>query len=231
MKRRIAILAALPREVVPLVRNWPTRTIVEDEGAHLWECESAVVACAGMGRKRVEHALELAEARESTFDRGSFSCILSVGYAGALRPCMRTDAKYWPATVIDAQTGERFECEGGNGTLVTSDHVVHTAEKRRLSQQWDADLVDMEAAAVARLAQTRNLPFRTLRVISDEAADKLPDLGQFTDELGRFREASFAVYLALHPWLIPSVLRMGKRAALGSQWIAEALRPICEQSE
>ena len=225
MKRRIAILAALPREVASLVRDWPARTPFESEGASLWECEDAIVVCAGMGRERVARALELAEAR------GQFHSIFSVGYAGALRPGMRMDKVYWPATVIDAQTGERFECHGGDGTLVTSDHVVHATEKRELAERWNADLVDMEAAAVARLAQTRNLPFRTLRVISDEAADKLPELGRFTDELGGFREASFAVYLALHPWLIPAAVRMGKRATQGSRMMAETLRPICEQSE
>ena len=225
MKKRIAILAAMPREVAPLVRAWPARTLFEMEGASLWECEDAIVVCAGMGRERVARALELAEAQ------GQLHSIFSVGYAGALRSGMRMDKVYWPATVIDAQTGEQFECKGGAGTLVTSGHVVHATEKRELAERWNADLVDMEAAAVARLAQARDLPFRTLRVISDEAADKLPDLGRFANEMGGFREASFAVYLGLHPWLIPSVIRMGKRAAQGSRLMAETLRPICEQSE
>jgi len=225
MKRRIAILAALPREVAPLVRDWPVRTLLHREGASIWECDGAIVVCAGMGRERVARALELAEGRVP------LSSIFSVGYAGALRSGMAIDTVYWPATVIDAQTGERFECKGSDGTLVTSDHVVHATEKRELAERWNADLVDMEAAAVARLAQTRNLPFRTLRVISDEAGDKLPDLGRFADELGGFREVAFAVYLGLHPWLIPAAVRMGKRATQGSRMMAETLRPICEQSE
>ncbi|MEO6965066.1 MAG: phosphorylase [Acidobacteriaceae bacterium] len=237
MKKCIAILAALPREVAPLVRNWPSSTHFDREGASLWECDGAIVVCAGMGRKRVARALELAEARSSVESKnsieskGSIGSIFSVGYAGALRSGMATNTVYWPATVIDAQTGESFECEGGDGTLVTSDHVVHAAEKQELAARWNADLVDMEAAAVARLAQTRNLPFRTLRVISDEVADTLPDLGRFTDDAGGFRETAFAVYLGLHPWLIPAAVRMGKRAAQGSRLIAETLRPICEQSE
>lgn len=231
MKKRIAILAALPREVAPLVRNWPASMHFDNKSASLWECGNVIVVCAGMGRQRVTRALELAEAKASTESESSLGAIFSVGYAGALHSGMATDTAYWPATVIDAQSGERFECDGGSGILVTSDHVVHATEKQKLVTRWNADLVDMEAAAVARLAEARKLPFRTLRVISDEAADKLPDLGRFADELGGFRETSFAIYLALHPWQIPAAIRMGMRAAQGSQLIAKTLRPICEQSE
>ena len=225
MKSRIAILAALPREVAPLVRDWPVNNVSHREGTSVWECDRAIVVCAGMGPKRVTRALELAESR------AQLDSLISVGYAGALRAGMAVDRVYWPAIVINATTGERFECNDGNGTLVTTDHGVGREEKLRLAARWGADLVDMETATVARLAQMRNLPFRTLRAISDRVKDKLPDLGRFTDERGGFREASFAAYIALHPWLIPSVFRLGKRSVQASQLIAQALRQVLEQAD
>ncbi len=222
---RIAILAALPREVAPLVRNWPAPVVSRREGTSVWESDRAIVVCAGMGRARVSRALELAESH------GPLRSVISVGYAGALRKGMRIDGVYWPSIVIDGQTGERFACEDGQGVLVTADHVVGRDEKPKLATQWNADLVDMEAATVARLAKIRALPFRTVRAISDPVDDNLPDLSRFTDVRGGFQSASFAMYVALHPWLIPTTVRLGKQSARASQAIAAALLQFLGQAE
>ena len=178
-----------------------------------------------MGPERVTRALELAELR-GPLDSSHFGRICR-----GLAHWDGDRQSYWPANIIDATTGERFECNDGNGTLVTTDHGVGREEKLELAARWGADLVDMEAATVARLAQKRNLPFRALRAISDQVEDKLPDLGRFTDELGGFREASFAAYIALHPWLIPSAIKLGRQSAQASQSIAQALRQFLQQAE
>lgn len=218
MNARVAILAALPREIAPLVRNWPLHSASSKDGTEIWQCAGAVAVCAGMGRERIRHALELA------LKHGPLHSILSVGYAGALRAEIGKGEVFWPAIIIDAETQEKFECTGGIGTLVTVDHVLRREEKPKFAQQWNADLVDMEAATVARLAQMANIPFRTLRVVSDEAGDTLPDLNRFIDAGGGFRKSAFAAYIALHPWFIPSVIHLGKQSALASQKIAETLR-------
>ncbi|HTU52221.1 MAG TPA: hypothetical protein VMF56_16645 [Acidobacteriaceae bacterium] len=222
---RIAILAALPREVAPLVRNWSAPVVSRREGTSVWESEHAIVACAGMGTERVTLTLELAESR------GPLRSVISVGYAGALRQGMRITGVYWPSIVIDGQTGERFACEDGEGVLLTADHVVGRDEKPKLAAQWNADLVDMEAATVARLAKERSLPFRTLRAISDPVDENLPNLSRFTDTRGGFQSASFAMYVALHPWLIPTTVKLGKQSARASQAIAAALQQVLRQAE
>jgi adenosylhomocysteine nucleosidase len=115
--------------------------------------------------------------------------------------------------------------------LLTADHVVGRDEKPKLAAQWNADLVDMEAVTVARLAKVRGLPFRTVRAISDPVDDNLPDLSRFTDERGSFQSASFAMYVALHPWLIPTTVKLGKQSARASQAIASALLQFLRQAE
>lgn len=222
---RIAILAALPREVGPLVRDWPAPAVSRQEGTSIWESDLAIVVCAGMGGERITRALELAESR------GPLRSVISVGYAGALRQGIRIDGVYWPAIVIDGRTGERFACEDGEGILVTADHVVGRDEKSKLAIQWNADLVDMEAATVARLAMARGLAFRTVRAVSDPVDDNLPDLSRFTDARGGFRSAAFAMYVALHPWLIPTTVRLGNQSARASQAIAASLLQVLCQAE
>jgi adenosylhomocysteine nucleosidase len=224
-RARIAILAALPREVAPLVRDWADPVVSRANGTSLWENDRAIVVCAGMGRERVTHAMELAESR------GPLRAVISVGYAGALRSWMQVDRVYWPAVVIDGATGERFACKDGEGILVTADHAVGRDEKPKLAAKWHADLVDMEAATVARLAKLRALPFRSLRAISDQVDDSLPDLSRFTNAQGGFQSASFAMYVALHPWLIPTTVRLGQQSTRASQAIAQALLQILRQAE
>ena len=71
----------------------------------------------------------------------------------------------WPASV-DLRTGERFAADGaaeGDPWLVTSPGVAGAAEKRRLAADYQAGLVDMEAAAIARLAAMRGIPFQVLQ--------------------------------------------------------------------
>jgi len=215
---RTAIVAALPRELEPLVRGWPKRSGSRKEGHWIAECDRAVAVCAGMGAARVTLALELAQSK------GPIGMVVSAGYAGALRQGTASCTLFWPSIVIDAYTDERYVCERGSGVLVSTDHVVSREEKLQMAARWHADLVDMEAATVAKLAGESGLPFRALRVVSDEVEEELPELNRFVDARGGFREAAFAAYVMLHPRLVPAVLRMGRHAAQASQAMARELR-------
>jgi hypothetical protein len=56
-------------------------------------------------------------------------------------------------------------------------------------------------------------------------------LSRFTDEQGGFQSASFAMYVALHPWLIPTTVKLGRQSARASQAIAAALLQVLRQAE
>lgn len=100
-----------------------------------------------------------------------------------------------------------------------------------MAEQWQADLVDMEAAEVAGLASVHDLPFRALKVVSDEVDDVLPDLNRFVDDRGQFREAAFAGYIAVRPWRAAAVIRMGRHTAQASQAMAKELRKVIRGTE
>ena len=222
---RTAILAALPRELEPLVRAWPQRSRSRREGYWIAECDRAIAVCAGMGAVRAARAFEYA------LDRGPIEMVISAGYAGALRPGIAACRVFWPSMVLDGYTGERYVCAKGSGTLVTSDHVLQHQEKARMAARWNADLVDMEAAAVAKLASTGGLPFRAVKVVSDALEETLPEFEGFVDQRGGFREAAFAVHMMLHPKLIPAAIRMGRRAAQASRAMAQELRIFLERTD
>lgn len=223
---RVAIIAAMPGELKPLVRSWPHST---RSGVEFWaqrdEEEEWIAACAGAGLDAATRAFAAIE------DGGPVDLLLSVGWAGALNTECKVGAAYNVAGAIDVRTGERFLCDAGAGKLwlATSPKVADEAEKRRLAATYGASLVDMEAVAVARLAAMRSIPFYCIKGVSDGFDEKLPDLNRFLAPNGQFQTARFALYALVRPLYWPALIRMGENSKKASQSIAESLLKLLEE--
>lgn len=216
---RIAIVAALPGELRPLVRGWQPSL---SAGVRLWHRRAGdhewVAACAGMGAQAAVRALEAIE-RD-----GPAAEVVSAGWAGALRPAYAAGSAYWVAGVIDAGTGERFAAAGrGDVWAVTAARVADAPEKARLAAAFDAGLVEMEAAGLARVCAGRGVPFRAIKGVSDGPADVLPDFSRFATADGRFRMLRFLGFALMRPWLWPALARMGRASSEAARSIARAL--------
>jgi adenosylhomocysteine nucleosidase len=221
---RTAIIAAFPGELKPLVRSWPHST---RNGIHFWAKrgekevweEEWIAACAGAGQDAATRAFAGIE------DGGPIDLVFSIGWAGALRAEIAPGTAHNVAGVIDLHTGERFRCDAGAGELwlLTSPQVANSAEKRRLASAYNAALVDMEAASVARLAQMRGIPFYCIKGVSDGCNDHLPDFNRFLSPSGHFHLARFVLFALLRPWCWPALIQMGENSMQASQSIAESL--------
>lgn len=217
---RVALIAAFPGELRPLVGSWPHS---KRNGVQFWarrsEEEEWIAACAGTGQDAATRAFAALE------DGGPIDLVISLGWAGALRADVPGGSAHNVAGVIDARTGERFLCDAGAGDLwlVTSPIVADEWEKRRLANAYHAVLVDMEAAAVARLAAMRELPFYCFKGVSDGVKTRLPDFNRFIRPNGQFRSAGFVLFAALRPWYWPALLRMGENSRKAAQNIAQSL--------
>ena len=217
---RVAIIAALPGELKPLVRGWPSST---RGNIHFWaqrnEEEEWIAACAGAGQPAATRAFAAIE------DGGPIDLVFSIGWVGALHPNIAPGTAHNAAGVIDARTGERFRCDAGAGPhwLVTSPIVANEAEKQRLASAYNAGLVDMEAAAIARLAQMRGIPFYCIKGVSDGFHDKLPDFNRFIRPDGQFDLTAMVLFAILRPWHWPSLIRMGENSRQASQSLRDSL--------
>ena len=227
---RVAIIAAMPGELKPLVQSWQHE---RRNGVDLWRWKTAeaewVAACAGAGVGAATRAF--AEVERD----GAVSSVFSIGWAGALTDEVEAGQTYWVSGVVDAQTGERFrpavwdkEC-----WLVTSPKVADEPEKRRLAAAYGAELVDMEAAAIARLAAMRQIQFFCLKGVSDGLKDRLPDFNRFISDDGQFKLPLFILFILIRPWYWPALMRMGensRKAALGmKERLLEHLKRNYEQ--
>ena len=241
---RIAIIAAMPGELKPLVRSWHHE---RRDGIRLWRNRSAdldcVAACAGAGIAAATRAF--AEAEKS----GTIDAVVSVGWVGALRSDLTSGKTYQVSSVLDARTGERFETANAIASprsqsrdlghpaanapaeclLVTAAQVVNATEKQRLATTYKAHLVDMEAAAVARLAQMRSVPFYCIKGISDGYTDQLPDFNRFISPNGQFRTLPFVVFALLRPWHWRALARMGENSSKAARGIAVSLLDLLDE--
>lgn len=96
MSRPVAIVAAMRRELGPLLRRAKVRTV---DGVDLYELPSALVAIGGIGPSAGLRAAEVV-VRES--DPG---LLVSAGLAGALTPALHAGDIVYVRDVVDEATG------------------------------------------------------------------------------------------------------------------------------
>jgi adenosylhomocysteine nucleosidase len=225
---RIAIIAALPGELKPLVYGWD-RVLSPTKGISIWVKTSSddeyIAVCGGMGTAAAIRSFAAAE------HIGTLDMVLSVGWAGALYDEIKPGHCYVLSEVIDALTGERFSLTDGERKLrlVTTPRVADEAEKNRLHSSYGAVLVDMESSAIARLAQIRGIPICCFKAMSDERGAKLPDINLFIDEHGQLRMLQFLGYVALRPQYWGSLIQLGKTSSTAAKALAVTISKFLEE--
>jgi adenosylhomocysteine nucleosidase len=223
---RTAIIAAMPAELKTLTRGWRH---LRSNGIDLWRWSfdggEWIAACAGAGVERAGRAF--AEVEKC----GELDSVISTGWAGSLREELVPGLAYEVSAVIDARTGERFRPGKWFDELwlVTSPKVADAAEKQRLASTYQAALVDMEAAAIARLARMRGISFYCIKGISDGYSDQLPDFNRFISKAGQFQLLRFVFFALLRPWHWPSLIRMGENSSKAARSIAASVLDLLDE--
>jgi adenosylhomocysteine nucleosidase len=218
---KIAIIAALPREIAGLVRGTTADASLMKEGVWLYRVERAVVVAAGMGAERAAVAVEAA------LSIGEVGMLISTGMAGGCVPGVQAGSVVEGGVVVDVATGERFVAGSGAGvTLATAGAIASVAEKARLAERFGASMVDMEAATVARLARARGVGFRVIKGVSDGYEFELSALAKYEGEQGSFRTGAFAAYTAVRPWTWGKAIVLGRGSAKALAGLEAALRGV-----
>ncbi len=224
--KTIAIVAALEREVSPLVKHW---RIHQEEYAdrvfRFYENENAVLVCGGVGS---EPARRSAEAIIALYHP---TLIYSAGFAGAADPNTKVGDILVPRYVIDARDSSRIDTGIGEGILVSFSAVADAPQKAKLHAAFNAKAVDMEAAAIAKAAAAREIRFAAVKAISDGCDFQLPPFERFINPDGGFDTAKFACFALLRPWMWPQVARLQKNSAQASHALCERLAAITAEED
>ncbi len=232
MDKRIAIIGAIKDEIAGIKNQmkiedtlrWQTGNAFVGE----WRGRKIVLVRSGMGMDRAREALvELAE-------RFSLERVYSVGYAGALDPALKVGELIIADQVVYYETLKSYSLDEGHtlpevrrGTLLTVDEVAATPlAKKTLREKYSAVAVDMETYALAEEAQARNLPFVSIRAVTDTAQQELIDCSYLVAEDGDVSKLKAGWHILTHPGDLKGMIDLGKNAKMATANLTEILGRI-----
>jgi nucleoside phosphorylase len=226
----IGVVVALAAEAQALVRRRYLLGVVEQAAPGV-----RVLVC-GMGPRAAADAA-------ATLAQGGVAALAMFGVAGGLDPALAPGALLAPAEVIDEQ-GLRYATDAAwrarliarfgaapdeRPLLTVESPLLGPQDKRLALQRWGAPAVDMESAAVARIARARKLPFLALRAVADAAGDRIPGpLAAAIDRYGRPRTLALATALLRNPGLLaelPHLASTMNRASAALRRAVQAAGP------
>jgi adenosylhomocysteine nucleosidase len=209
----VGLVVALPGEL---------RTLTKERiktGRWLRLNENTLTCLSGVGPGKA------AAAASGLIEQGC-NALVSWGCAAAISAELKAGDLIVPERVLSA-TGEAFEtdCEWRSdvlerladrkgvhaGAITEARTLVATAaDKRSLRNQTGAVALDMESAAIARIAARQNIPFMTIRAVADPACMDLPKpVAIALNPDGDVRLALLLALTACNPGSIPGLVRLG----------------------
>jgi hopanoid-associated phosphorylase len=187
-----------------------------------------VLCCGGRPEVASRQALELVNNGVTT--------LMSFGIAGALSPTLRpgsrviatevvTDFDSYPAIASSAKL-----LKGHSGPIYGGWEIVATPEdKAALYAKTGALAVDMESAAVAKVAMDRGVPFVALRVVADPAGSGLPPAALLPlTATGRPRLLAVFWSVLTNPGQIPALIRTANQTRAAMKSLRRAVRRLAK---
>ena len=195
--------------------------------------DGALLAVSGIG----ENAAAAAARRLVLAGAGALA---SFGMAGGLDPALICGAVLLPEEVVGAdgaaiaatagewrqrlRTALPGACIACGGKLLSSERPIGTPEAKAAAwRESRAAAVDMESAAIARVAAQAGLPFIALRVIVDTAFDLLPAAVIAASGGGRLRLGRLGAELLRAPGDVGALIRLAARYRIAKSVLATAV--------
>jgi adenosylhomocysteine nucleosidase len=222
----VGVVAALAAEARALGRAREHRAQSASFGNLKYLGDGSMLAISGIG------AAAASAAASALVDAG-VSALMAFGTAGGLDPQLAAGSLVLPAEILVPEGSrwarmatasawrERLNARWSaqrpvaGGSVLTSAHPVETvAAKAALFRDTGAVAVDMESAAVARVAAEHRMPFVCVRVVVDTAADVLPRAVAAASRAGRVQLGRLLLGVALAPADIAALLKLAARYRL-----------------
>ncbi len=247
----ILIFYAFAREIAPFKRRCKIRSPISHRGLHGFTATVAgkqfTVIGHGIGHRRARetaiHAFELVPRPEM---------IIATGVAGALssglepgdlvladrllilesdeKIARRVDSIRAADLAVAGRALTRAGLRYSMGAMLTMDRVISAAEKRLAKSSTGAIAVDMETAAIAAEARTREIPFIAMRAVLDQLDDEVPGV-DILDRDGRVRPLAATSFFVRNPGVFLELPRMIRNLARATNSIADALEAIAYDGE
>jgi len=218
----LVVLGALKEEIAGLRRKMIIEETSVKQSCRIYKGKyrnkNVLLGLTGIGKDNAERATE------TIMENYPASALISLGFAGALVENLKVGDVVLARTLYcgDNQTEESPKIQGpiySDAGLVSiaeerqeakitvfpqvsgvtmEKPIVNPEEKLVLGKTFHAEIVDMESYWIARIASDRNIPFLSIRVISDNVKDTLPPFDRFLNA-GSWQWKKAAIYFLIHP--------------------------------
>jgi len=243
MDQPIFILGAL-REEINLIRKL---MIIKEQlkAGHAdvwigsWEGVSIVLVRTGIGKDFALSALKEA------LNRTVPALVLSIGYAGGLDLRLKVGdlivadkvleidqaaafSKSYPVNPQQPDLFERLTSQKKimtyKGTLLTVKQVISdSSTKQELGFSHKALAVDMETSSLIGHCIEKQIPFVSVRAISDTMEQSLINTSSFVDKEGKVSKIKAGWYAATHPYAIKNLISLRSQSQKATVNLTETL--------
>ena len=180
------------------------------------------------------------KARKGTrfiIERFKPSLIISAGFGGALSPSFKIGDIVIGEWVVSLTKNEKrnlfsdvpncgYDFKKG-GILTENRFIYNPGEKKKLFEDTGALVVDMETWSVTEAAIERGVKVLSVRSISDEYSETLPDMGSIFNSRGVLDKGKALTYFVSHPLhILPYIRYMTFNSKKSSNSLSSFLKEI-----
>ncbi len=109
-----------------------------------------------------------------------------------------------------------------SGNIISVNRVAGSAKfKEWLGENYPVSGVEMETAAIAKVAARNGVPFISLRAVSDEVSHPIIQFNKFINKKGKINRVAAGCYVLTRPFLIPRIKELKKNASKASKTLTE----------
>jgi nucleoside phosphorylase len=217
----VVILAPMRSELRPVLKALTARRAsVGDVPAHRGRAgrREVVVGLIGVGPAAARAATD--RLLTALDDHGTaVAHVVVSGIAGGIAEDLEVGDMVVPAAVMDLASGRSYRAAPVPGhanarTVATVGELILDPARLATMAADGIDVLDMETAAVAEVAESRQIPWSAVRVISDRPRDGLLDEGIMTmlRPDGSVDPLAALKHIATHPSRLPKLARLGRDA-------------------
>jgi adenosylhomocysteine nucleosidase len=224
--KRVAVLAPMQPELKAIVKTFDLRRTADDPvfshvgTAGAWAVSSLVT---GMGPQLARDATRRALAA------GPFDHVMVIGIAGGLDPALPVGSLMVPSRVMLYPDGPEFQTHPlppreAAGGLMTTDGLFDGDDVWRPILESGFGAVDMEAAGVADVCETAQVPWSIYRGISDRPDEHIVDQAVFalSKPDGSADPVALAKYLARDPRRAKALAHLNRAMQAAASLAADA---------
>ena len=236
---KIGIITAMPEEAQAILKN-------AEELQRSQQGDRSVFSCRIAG-----HDITLVEAGMGMLNAGwaatalavqSPDLIISAGFGGGVLPGLKVgdmvvaeQVLHWTGVGFERVVTAMYAPENVSlpvrGCFITSDGILNKHDLQGLLPgNTNRPVVEMESAAVARVAAEHNIPFMGIRAISDPWNEELGfSINDFCDDQLRIRPFKVLATILRRPRIIPQLIRLAGNSRVAAKSLSLATKQLFQQ--